>query len=322
METLLLTRKDLAALLTMDTCLPAVEEAFASFGRGEALMPAKVYLPLEKEGGDFRAMPSYLDGAAGLKWVNSHPHNPERHGLPAVLALYILSDPETAAPLAVMDGTLLTAIRTGAAAGIASRHLAHPGAKSLGFIGCGVQARYFLEAHRVALGEAFEGLELRMADRIPTAARLFAKEAGGEAVSVEVAAGCDIVCTATPSCEPVVRRAWVGADAHYNAMGADGPGKQELDPEILFDARVFIDDAHQAFASGEVNVPHAAGDFPEERVAGTLGEVVAGLAPGREGGGITVFDSTGLAVQDLAVARLAYAAAREAGVGLSLDLVG
>src|SRR6478735_4239114 len=124
MLTLVLSQSDVRAVIAMDAAIAAVEQAFLAHGRGEALMPAKVYLGLPQHRGDFRAMPAYLAGTAGVKWVNAHPENPARHGLPSVLALYILSDPETAAPLAVMDGTLLTAVRTGAAAAVASRYLA------------------------------------------------------------------------------------------------------------------------------------------------------------------------------------------------------
>ena len=124
MQTLILTQSDVQAALTMEAAVAAVEEAFAAHARGETMMPAKVYLDLRKYNGDFRAMPSYAPGSAGVKWVNSHPDNPDRHGLPTVLGMYILSDPVTAVPLAVMDATWLTAARTGAAAGVAAKHLA------------------------------------------------------------------------------------------------------------------------------------------------------------------------------------------------------
>src|SRR5512144_1047045 len=127
MPTRILTRGDVARLCTMEMALDAVEVAFAAHGRGETRMPVKVYLPLPEHAGDFRAMPAYFSGAAGVKWVNSHPQNPARHKLPAVMGVYILSDPATARPLAIMDATLLTAFRTGAAAGVATKHL-YPGA--------------------------------------------------------------------------------------------------------------------------------------------------------------------------------------------------
>ncbi len=319
MKTRILTRADVESLLTMDIAVPAVERAFAAHGRGEAIMPAKVYLALEQYDGDFRAMPSYLDGSAGVKWVNSHPRNPEKHGLPAVMGMYILSDPANAYPLAVMDATYLTAVRTGAAGGVAAKHLARPSAKTVGFIGCGVQARALLAALQTALAR---DLQTKMADANPEAAQRFAGEAGGVAVSTEEAAGCDIVCTATPVRTPIVRRAWIAQGAHINAMGADGPGKQELDSQILADAKIVIDDDHQATASGEINVPLREGVIARSDIYGTLGEIVAGTCAGREGDEITVFDSTGLAIQDVALARAVFDAATERDVGAELDFVG
>jgi ornithine cyclodeaminase/alanine dehydrogenase len=204
MKTLVLTQSEVRSVLTMESAVTAVEEAFAAFARGKAQMPAKVYLDLSKYDGDFRAMPAYAGGSAGVKWVNSHPMNPERHGLPTVQGIYILSDPATALPLAVMDATYLTAARTGAATGVASKYLARPESKSAGFTGCGVQARTTLAALRVV----FSDLEVAAHDRDPEVAAAFAAEVGGRVATAEEASGCDIVCTSTPSREPIVRRAW------------------------------------------------------------------------------------------------------------------
>ncbi len=317
MKTLLLTNSEVRAALTMEAAVAAVEEAFAAHGRGETLMPAKVYLDLPEYDGDFRAMPAYAGGSAGVKWVNSHPENPERHGLPTVLGIYVLSDPATARPLAVMDATWLTAARTGAAAGVAARHLARPAAKSAGFIGCGVQAHTALAALRVVFGE----LEVVAHDRRPEVADAFAAEHGGRAAPAREAAACDIVTTATPSRRPVVERSWIRPGTHVNALGADAPGKQELDPAILRDARVVVDDLHQATSGGEVNVPIQRGELDPSALHATLGEVVAGLRPGREGDEITVFDSTGLAIQDVAVARIVLAEARRLGLGREIDFL-
>ncbi len=317
MKTLILTQRDVASILTMEAAVPAVERAFAAHGRGEAIMPAKVYLPLEDFGGDFRAMPAYFEGSAGVKWVNSHPGNPAKHGLPAVRGVFILSDPATAAPLAVMDATLLTAYRTGAAGAVASRALGKKAPKTLGLIGSGVQARVLLSAHRVV----FQGLEVLCADKQADVAQRFAQQLGGRAVSLEEASACDIICTATPSRAPIVMREWVKPGTHINAMGADGPGKQELDPRILTDALVVIDDWHQAVESGEVNVPLHTGAYAKGKIHATLGEVIAGLRPGRKGDEITVFDSTGLAIQDVALARVVYDAAKTRGIGQAVELV-
>lgn len=318
-KTRILTRADVEALLDVGEAVRAVEAAFAAHGRGETRMPAKVYLDLPEHEGDFRAMPSAMGGAAGVKWVNSHPRNPARHGLPSVMGVYVLSDPATAVPLAVMDATWITAVRTGAAAAVASKHLARQNAATIGFVGCGVQARTMLAAHRVF----FDALDVVGADVDEAAARAFAQEVGGRVGSLEDACGCDIVCTSTPVRAPVVKAAWIGDGTHVNAMGADGPGKQELEAAILTGARVFIDDWEQATHSGEVNVPLHDGALSRDDLAGTLGEVVAGTLAGRRAATErTVFDSTGLAVQDLAVAEALHRAATDAGAGAAFDLVG
>src|SRR5438105_678803 len=125
-KTLILSHSDVRSVIAMKEAVPAIEQAFAAHANGTAKMPSKVYLSLDQHHGDFRAMPAYFPDppTAGVKWVNSHPKNPEKHGLPAVMAVYVLSDPDTAAPLAIMDGTVLTAARTGAAAAVASKYLA------------------------------------------------------------------------------------------------------------------------------------------------------------------------------------------------------
>lgn len=316
METLLLAQSDVRRLLTMELAVEAVEEAFRAHGRGETLMPAKVYLDLAEYDGDFRAMPAYFSGSAGVKWVNAHPYNPQRFAMPSVRGLYVLSDPANAQPLAVMDATWLTAARTGAAAAVATKYLARPDSATVGFIGTGVQARTLLGALRVVHPE----LAVVGADREASSAKVFAAEVDGRYGSLEEAAACDIVCTATPSTTPVVRRDWIAAGTHINAMGADGPGKQELDTELLKESTVVIDDAHQATSGGEVNVPLRRGELDEESIYATLGKIVAGLQPGRRSASeITVFDSTGLAIQDVAVGRRVYDAAVAKGIGQRID---
>jgi len=320
MDTLILTRADVLRLTDMDEAVAAVREAFQAHAQGRARMPPKVYLTLPEHAGDFRAMPSFLDGAAGVKWVNSHPDNPRRHGLPSVMGVFILSDPATALPLAVMDASWLTAVRTGAAAAVASAALARPEARSIGFVGAGVQARTMALAHRVTHPDV---TDLVFADVRPEAAQALAADFGGRVGSVAEAAACDIVNTSTPGARPVVLRDMVRRGAHINAMGADAEGKQELETALTVAARVFVDDPAQAFHSGEVNVPLHHGDLAESDVVGGLGAVLTGELAGRTSPeDITVFDSTGLAVQDLAVARLLVARARALGVGVALPLVG
>ena len=318
MKTLVLTRADVEHVVTMKLAVDAVERAFAAFGHGEGSMPAKLYLPIEDHQGDFRAMPSRLGGSAGIKWVNVHAANRKEYGLPTVMGVFILSDPANAFPLAIMDGTLLTALRTGAAGAVASKYLAPTGPATISFVGAGAQARTLHDAHRV-IYDSFNAL---VHDRNESTARKFADEVDGSVVSLEQAASADIICTATPSRAPFVEPQWIRPGAHINAMGADAPGKQELFTEVLKHAAVYIDDIHQATASGEINVPLSQGDFTVDEIAGTLGEVVAGGLPRPPPETTTVFDSTGLAIQDVALARAIYDTARERGIGLEIDLVG
>jgi ornithine cyclodeaminase/alanine dehydrogenase len=317
MQTLILTHSDVRALADMPLAMRAVEDAFRALADGKARMPSKVYLDLPEQRGDFRAMPALMGAYAGLKWVNAHPENRERHNLPTVMGTYVLSDPNTGFPLAIMDATLLTALRTGAAAGVATRFLARPGFDRVGFIGCGVQARMFYDAHKT-LGD----FEVMAFDRRPEAATAFALEVKGRVVSLAEASSCSVVCIATPSTVPVLLRDWVQVGAHINAMGADGPGKQELDPDILRDARVVIDEHEQAVHGGELNVPVSQGLFREEQIIATIGEVITKRKSGRTSPtDITVFDSTGLAIQDVALAAAIYERAKERGVGLGVELV-
>lgn len=325
-ETLFLGRAEVRRLLTMEATLEVVEAAFAAHGRGETRMPSKIYLDLPEFEGDFRAMPAYIPSlkAAGVKWVSSHSANPRR-GLPAVIAVLVLSDPETAEPLAVMDATHITLMRTGAAGGVATKHLARPDSAVLALVGAGVQSHAQLEAIRLVRPIN----KVRLADPSEASVQSFLEHFGedpGLEITVcagirEALEGADVAVTTTPVRKPVVQRAWVPDGIHINAIGADAAGKQELESQILKDARVFIDDREQAFHSGEVNVPLARGEITEADVEGGLGEVVAGKIKGRQAAGdITVFDSTGLAVQDMAVARAIYDRARSQGVGRSLPL--
>ncbi len=318
MATLLLGREATAKLLDMPRVLAAVEEAFLLWAQGRAAMPAKAYLVVER--GDFRAMPAAIPGAAGVKWVNVHTGNRER-GLPTVMAIFVYSDPETGYPLAVMDGTGITAYRTGAAAAIASKYLARKDATTLGLIGAGRQAETQVLAHT----EFFTFKEIRVHDRSAAAIETLAASLprfSFEACSLEAAVASDIVVTLTPLRSPLVKREWVLPGTHLNAVGADAAGKQELDPAILCDARVVVDDVRQATAAGELNVPLSRGDYRVEDVHATLGAIVNGDRPGRSDDSmITVFDSTGVAIEDVAVARLIYEAALAEGDYPWIELV-
>jgi alanine dehydrogenase len=318
MPTLLLNGSAVRELLVMADVIRAVEEAFVSWQRGEAGMPPKAHLSVPR--GDFRAMPAALPGAAGVKWVNVHTENPAQ-GLPTVMAVFIYSDPDTGYPLAVMDATDITASRTGAASAIAAKYLARKDSHTLGIMGAGRQAFSQIEAH----AEVFSIARVNVYDRSPEAVQRLVTGMPGFSIrssSVEEAVASDIVCTLTPSRAPVVRRERVKPGTHINAVGADAAGKQELDPAILRDALVVVDDIRQSRVAGEINVAVSRGEFREEDVYATLGEVITGASPGRtDDVAITVFDSTGVAIEDVAVARTIYEQAVRRGGYPEMDLV-
>jgi alanine dehydrogenase len=303
----------------MPDVINVVEDAFRMCGEGKGNMPAKTYLSVE--GGDFRAMPAALPGSAGMKWVNVHPQNPSR-GLPSIMAILIYNDPETGYPLAIMDATEITAYRTGAAAAIASKYLARRDSHTIGIIGAGFQAHAQIMAH----AELFSPISVSVFDVSKAAAeRLMCAlpQFSIKGCSIQQAAASDIVCTLTPSRGPIIKKEWVMAGAHINAIGADAPGKQELDSAILKEAIVVVDDFKQASTSGEINVPVQKGIYDVREVYGTLAELVVGKKKGRtDNKAITVFDSTGIAVEDIAVAKLLFDKAQQSGHCQSIDLIG
>ncbi len=318
MSTLLLTKKDIRQLLQMPAVIDAVEQAFVDLGQGRAQMPTKAYLVLER--GDFRAMPAALPGAAGVKWVNVHPQNPSA-GLPTVMALMIYSDPATGYPLAIMDATDITAYRTGAAAAIASKYLAREDSHTLGIVGAGQQAHTQLLAHaqlfKLELIKVFDISR----DAIRKLVNAFPEYPIREAPLEEVA-DSDIVCTVTPVRKPFLKRVWVKPGTHINAIGADAEGKEELEPSLLKAAMVVVDDLRQASIAGEINVPIRKGLFKIEDVYATLSEVITGKKHGRKDReSITIFDSTGIGIEDIAVAKVIYEKARESGDYLTLNIV-
>ncbi len=281
----------------------AIEEAFAEHGRGKIQMPPKVYITFDH--GDFRTMPAYIPSLdiGGVKIVNVHPGNPSA-GLPTVMALTIIISPETGIPEAILNATALTDLRTGAAGAVAAKYLCPRQSVTLGMVGSGRQAQAQVDAIAAELSIG----EIRVWSRSEKNARAFCKRNAGYAcrsMSLEQVADCDLLVTTTPSRKPLIHDSWIRDGMHINAIGADAPGKEELDPRILSRATVFVDDPAQAVHSGEVNVPIRDGSYSADRIAGTLGEVVLGMKGRTSDREITVFDSTGLAIQDLAIAEIA-----------------
>jgi alanine dehydrogenase len=275
-----------------------VRDGFVSFARGEWEMPSKVYLP-SPPNGDFRAMPVRGEGLAALKWVTSFPGNP-RLGFPTVTGVVLVSDAHNGEPVAMLDARAVTALRTGAAAAVASQELAHEDAATVGLVGCGLHGAWV--GRSMAEAEYGPGFCF---DVDPEAAGLVAGELGWEVGDLDEALACDVVCTITPGNEPVIDEGSLRPGQHLNLLGADGPGKAEATPaalaRIAANGRLFCDEWDQARHGGELTGAIQEGLVSREQVT-ELGMVCAGLAPGRDTGEqMTLFDSTGLAIQDLAI---------------------
>jgi alanine dehydrogenase len=325
---LILTGSEVMQILNMDLALAAAQEAFQAYGEGRVNMPPKSYLQLAQ--GDFRAMYGeiFLPDAhiCGLKWVNVHPGNPAKKLL-TVMAKILLNDPDTGLEFADLDGTHVTDFRTGAAGGLAAKYLARPEASRLGLVGAGAQARTQLAAvlkvRPIQEVVVFDRHVAHAQDFADYVAATYGVAARAVADARDAVQDLDIITTTTPSSQPVVFRDWVSPGAHINAIGADAAGKEELDPAILQAAKIVVDDWAQASHSGEINVPLAQGKLKPEQIYGSLGEIAAGKKPGRTSPEeITVFDSTGLIIQDLALAYAVYRRAKESGLGVEKDFLG
>ncbi len=279
-------------------------EAFERYGRGEWTMPAKVYLDSPPYG-DFRAMPALGDGLALLKWVTSFPGNSAK-GLPVVRGEALLSDAETGEELAVIECSSVTSLRTGAAAAVSARALAGEDAKSVGIIGCGVNGGWAARC----LAAAGYGPGVCADPRVDPAEAL-ADELAWRAGNRGEAAAQDVVVTVTPGEEPVILDADLRPGQHLAVLGADAHGKQEVDLQAIERCRLFCDEWEQASAGGELANGVDAGLVERDRVT-QLGDVLVGNASGRRTPDeITLFDSTGLAIQDLAICRALYERWRE-----------
>ena len=295
--TLYLDERQVRAHLAMADLIPAMEQALVDFSAGRCVQPVRTAIPVEAHGGIFLSMPALAEGL-GVKLVTFYPGNAER-GLPTHMATILLFDPETGAPLAVMDGRLITEMRTAAASAVATRLLAPKDARVLAVLGSGVQARSHVEALKLVRDFA----EIRVWSRTPAHAERFAGEIGGVARSAEDAVrGAQVVVTVTAATEPVLRGAWLEPGCHVNAVGAPRPHWRELDDEVMANV-VFVDSREAAYAeSGDVILSGA-------EIHAELGEALAGVKPA-PAGKTTVFKSLGMAVEDVAAAMLVYRAAR------------
>jgi ornithine cyclodeaminase len=309
---LVLNRSEVEELLDLDELLGALARAHAELSAGATSMPARI--AALAEAGLLGAMPAYSPSAGlGCKLVTLFPHNV---GRPTHQAAIMLFDPANGSPIALMDGTYITAMRTGAAAALATRILAREDAKVLALIGTGVQAR----SHARAFARVRDWAELRVAGRDAEKREALADELGATPCSSfeDAVRGADVVAATTHSAKPVVRAAWVKPGAHVSSVGYNAPGS-ELDPELVRAATIVVESRDSAFSPPPGGAPELAGLDPASVTE--LGELVAGRKAGRRTPvEITLYKSVGVAVQDLAAAALVLAAARERGAGLEIEL--
>ena len=313
--TLVLTRADLAPVLTLADCLPVVEDAFRCHAEGGTAPPQS--MGMHAPAGTYHIKAALAD--VFVAKINANfPENPRRHQLPTIQGVIVVFDTERGTPLAILDSALITTLRTAAATAVAAKYLSREDAKTVTVIGCGLQGRASLDALRLVRPVA----KVYAFDADDAVASSFAREMGAVAgVSLEEAvAGSDIIVTCTPSRAAILDARHLHPGLFIAAVGADNPEKQELAPALLAGSKVVVDILEQAEKMGDLHHAIAAGVLTREDVHGELGEVICGRVRARTGDDeIFVFDSTGTALQDVAVGAVAYRRAREAGVGWEVE---
>ena len=328
---LILSAEDLRRAVPMEQAMEAVSSAFAQLADQQADVPLRLRLAVPAQEGLALVMPAYLaeSGALGLKLLTVFPHNPELHRLPVINALVLLVDTENGLPLALMEGGWLTALRTGAASGVATRLMARQDAGVLALFGAGAQA--LPQAWAVCVARSIERIWL--VNRTPEHAKHLAGQlrALGAPIptDVRVAASArdalreaDVICCATSSSAPLFDDADLRSGVHINGIGSYLPTMQEVPAATVARARVVVDERRAAWAeAGDLIIPRDQGMIDEASIAGELGEVVTGRVAGRvDADQITFFKSVGLAVQDIVTAQTAYQQARALGIGTEVRL--
>jgi len=329
-ETLVLTRADVARLLTLDDCIGAVESAFRAHGEDRAPAPGVLGFHFPDAGGGFHVKAAGLTLALGrpyfaVKTNSNFSANRERHGLPAIQGAIALFDGADGRLLALMDSIEITILRTGAATAVAARYLARPSSSTAAICGCGNQGRVQLESLCRVLPvrsvRAFDADPQRAQDFAVEMSRRLSIEVRAEPDLARALAGADVCVTCTPSRTPFLRREHVAPGTFIAAVGADSEDKQELAPDLVASSTLVADVVEQCAAIGELHHALEAGLMSRADPPPSLGQVVAGRRPGRvDDAEITIFDSTGTALQDVAAAAIAFerAAADGAGFGVAL----
>lgn len=326
----ILSGADVRQAVTMAEAIGAVQDAYIQLSAGQAVVPLRTPVPVEKREGVTLFMPAYLStsDALGAKIVSVFPENVAR-GLPLIHAVVVVVDAETGRPIALMDGTYLTALRTGAASGVSTALLARPDARVAAVFGAGAQARTQLEAVCTVRSIEKAWVYDTMLDRATAYAQEMLAMGGPMPADIAVAGSpaealreADVVCTATTSSVPVFDDADLLPGAHVSGVGAYTHEMQEIPAETVLRAKVVVDSREASLAeAGDLMIPLKEGLIAEDDIHGEIGEVAAGLIPGRESDTeVTFFKSVGLAVQDVAVANLILQHAAELGLGLDVEL--
>lgn len=324
----ILTRKDVRSLLSMEEAIEALREVFLSYSRGETVVPLRLGLEVTPYQGISLLMPSFQKNPDGLgvKLVSVFPENVKK-GLPTIYAYYLLCDAQTGALLALMDGAMLTGIRTGAASGLASSYLGRKDSRALGLFGAGVQARFQAEAMKavfpmLSVIHVFDVDEKRSARFVEELRQDLHMEIRVAKSPDEVVSKADVIVTATTSRSPVFPGKLLKPGTHINAIGGFTPSMQEVDEETVLRSKVVVDTFEGCLSeAGELLIPIQTGTFSKDRIHSDLSGLVSGKRKGREGSDeITLFKSVGTAIEDLAAARLAYQKALEKGAGLPFEI--
>lgn len=318
--TLILTRSDLASVLTPEACLSSVEEAFRSYGQGRSAAPKS--LGLHASAGTFHVKAAMSDVFAAK--INANfPDNPRRHELPTIQGVIVVMDAGRGTPLAILDSTLITTLRTAAATAVAAKYLARHDASTVTIVGCGTQGRASLEAllrvRPIREAYAFD-VDAATAERFANEMQArHGIEVRAAAALEDAIAQSAIVVTCTTARTAILDARHLHGGLFIAAVGADNPEKQELAPALLRESKVVVDILEQAATMGDLHHALAAGLLTRDDVHGELADVICGRVPGRRNDEeVFVFDSTGTALQDVAVASFAYAQALERGAGIEV----
>ena len=326
---LILTRKDIENLIEMKDVIDVVEKAFLELAEQTAICPTRLVINIKKYGGQAVIMPAYLGkmDALATKIVTNYAANPQEHDLPTILASIILNNSRTGEPLALMEGSYITALRTGAVGGLAIKYLARKDSKIVGVIGTGFQA---MTQVRAACAMLKEIERVKAYDISRDRGERFAVEAAQKLnIKVEIVKstkecveGSDIVITATTSTVPVLDGDWVGLGTHINSFGWMGPNGRELDDKIVKKAKIYVDTKEGVLTeSGDLIIPIRKGIIPKDKIYAELCEVVSGKKPGRrQNDELTCFKSVGVSVGDAATAKLVYERSLKVGVGIEVKL--